>query len=121
VIIRLIFEPEPNVNVNHNKMFEFYSENYLSDFETEWGGYIVMNNFEKKFGKMEPCYQRYVKSSRGTQETLNRIIEYVRNNPMAGYVTHIYANPEGGNEVKIDIDNAFKNDYTNVYTRGEGI
>ena len=47
MIIRLIFEPEPNVNVNHNKMFEFYSENYLSDFDTKWGGYIVMNNFEK--------------------------------------------------------------------------
>jgi ribosomal protein S17E len=28
-------------------------------------------------------------------------MEYTKTNPMAGYTTHIYANPEGGNEVKI--------------------
>jgi hypothetical protein len=116
MIIRLIFEPEPNVNVNHNKMFEFYSENYLSDFDTIWGGYIVMNNFEKKYGKFEPCYQRYIASDKADEETLERVVEYVKNNPMAGYVTHIYSNPKGGNEVKISTD-----DLKNTYTMGEGI
>ena len=100
MIIRLIFEPDPQVNVNHDKMFDFYSENYLSDFDTTWGGYIVMDNFEKKNFKQEPCYQRYIESSRGDQDTLNKIIEYVKQNPMAGYTTHIYANPQGGNEEK---------------------
>ena len=117
MIIRLIFEPEPNVNVNHNKMFEFYSENYLSDFDTKWGGYIVMNNFEKKYGKQEPCYQRYIGNDQANEETLRNIVKYVRDNPMAGYVIHIYSNPEGGNEVKIDIENEFEN----AYTMGEGI
>jgi hypothetical protein len=100
MLIRLIFEPDPKVNVNHDKMFDYYSENYLSDFDTVWGGSIVMDNFEKKHFKQEPCYQRYIESSRGDQETLNKIMEYVQKNPMAGYTTHIYANPEGGNEVK---------------------
>jgi hypothetical protein len=100
MLIRLIFEPNPDVNVNHDKMFDYYSENYLSDFNTVWGGSIVMDNFEKKHFKQEPCYQRYIESSRGDQETLNKIMEYVQSNPMAGYTTHIYANPEGGNEVK---------------------
>ena len=100
MLIRLIFEPDPDVNVNHDKMFDYYSENYLSAFDTVWGGGIVMDNFEKKHFKQEPCYQRYIESSRGDQETLNKIMEYVQSNPMAGYTTHIYANPEGGNEVK---------------------
>jgi hypothetical protein len=101
MLIRLIFEPEPNVNVNHDRMFEFYSENYLSDFDTTWGGTIVMDAFEKKHYRLEPCYQRYVESSQGDQNTLNKIIEYVKENPMAGYTTHIYANPQGGNEIKM--------------------
>ena len=101
MLIRLIFEPEPNVNVNHDKMFEFYSENYLGDFNTTWGGTIVMDNFAKKHYRQEPCYQRYIESSQGDQATLNKIIEYVKQNPMAGYTTHIYANPQGGNEIKM--------------------
>ena len=118
MLIRLIFEPEPNVNVNHDDMFKFYSENYLSDFDTIWGGYIVMNNFDKKHYRLEPCYQRYIESSRGDHETLNKIMEYIKTNPMAGYTIHIYANPNGGNEVKIDTD---KDNYENPYTAGEGI
>jgi len=100
MLIRLIFEPEPNVNVNHDRMFEFYSENYLSDFDTKWGGTIVMDNLVKKHYRQEPCYQRYIESSQGDQTTLNKIMEYVKRNPMAGYTIHIYANPEWGNEVK---------------------
>ena len=100
MLIRMIFEPEPNVNCNHDRMFEYYSENYLSNFDTNWGGTIVMDNFTKKHYRQEPCYQRYIESSKGDQETLNKIMEYVTQNPMAGYTTHIYANPQGGNEVK---------------------
>jgi len=48
MLIRMIFEPEANVNCNHDRMFEYYSENYLSDFDTNWGGTIVMDNFSKK-------------------------------------------------------------------------
>jgi len=29
---------------------------------------------------------------------LDKIMEYTKTNPMAGYTTHIYANPKGGNE-----------------------
>ena len=101
MLIRLIFEPEQDVNVNHDKMFDYYSENYLSDFNTKWGGTIVMDNFVKKHYRQEPCYQRYIESSQGDQETLNKIMEYVKKNPMAGYITHIYANPHGGNEIKM--------------------
>lgn len=100
MLIRLIFEPEPDVNVNHDRMFDFYSENYLSDFNTKWGGYIVMDNFTKKHFKQEPCYQRYIPSSQGTQKMLDDIITYLNNNPMAGYYTHVYFS-NGGNEQKI--------------------
>ena len=103
MLIRLIFEPEPNVNCNHDRMFEYYSENYLSDFDTTWGGYITIDSSEMAHSDIianQPCYQRYVESSKGNQETLNKIMEYVTQNPMAGYTTHIYANPQGGNEVK---------------------
>lgn len=104
MIIRMVFEPQKNVNVNHDEMFKFYSENYLSDFDTEWGGYITISSSEMVHSDtiaVQPCYQRYVKSSKGDQTTLNKIMEYIGSNPMAGYTTHIYANPEGGNEVKI--------------------
>jgi len=100
MLIRLIFEPEPNVNVNHDRMFEFYSENYLSDFNTIWGGTIVMDNFVKKHYRQEPCYQRYVPSQQGTQEILDNILDYLNTNPMAGYYTHVYMS-DGGNEQKI--------------------
>jgi|TARA_B110000285_G_scaffold220797_1_gene272964 ribosomal protein S17E len=102
MIIRLVFEPEKNVNVNHDKMFEFYSQNYLSDFDTVWGGSIMIDNFSKKHYKQEPCYQRYVPSVRGTQELFDKIVKYIKSNPLAGYTTHIYSNPEGGNEVELE-------------------
>ena len=104
MIIRMVFEPQVGVNVNHDKMFEYYSENYLSDFDTKWGGYIIIPASEMAHSDNianEPCYQRYIESSKGDQATLNKITEYTKTNPMAGYTTHIYANPEGGNEVKI--------------------
>ena len=120
MIIRMVFEPHKNVNVNHDKMFEYYSENYLSDFDTAWGGYITIGASEMLHSDTianQPCYQRYIESSKGDQATLNKIIEYTKTNPMAGYTTHIYANPEGGNEIKINLDEEFKN----PYTQGEGI
>ena len=101
MIVRLVFEPEANVNCNHDDMFRFYSENYLSDFKTTWGGYIVIDNFSKKHYRQEPCYQRYIPSVEGTKETLDKILEYVKINPLAGYTTHVYANPDGGNEVEL--------------------
>tara|TARA_B100000780_G_scaffold65665_1_gene43192 strand:- start:83 stop:400 length:318 start_codon:yes stop_codon:yes gene_type:complete len=104
MIIRLVFEPETNVNCNHDDMFRYYSENYLSDFNTTWGGYITISASEMVHSDTianQPCYQRYVPGVEGTQKTLDKILEYVKINPMAGYTTHIYANPEGGNEVKI--------------------
>ena len=101
MIIRLVFEPENNVNVNHDEMFQFYSHNYLSDFNTVWGSRILIDNFSKKHYRQEPCYQRYIPSDRGTQEILDKITEYVTSNPMAGCTIHIYANPDGGNEIKL--------------------
>ena len=82
MIIRLVFEPEANVNCNHDDMFRFYSENYLSDFETTWGGYIVIDNFSKKHYRQEPCYQRYIPGAKGTQETLDKITKYKKEQEM---------------------------------------
>ena len=104
MIIRMVFEPQKNVNVNHDGMFKFYSENYLSDFNTTWGGYITISSSEMAHSDtiaVQPCYQRYVESSKGDQATLDKIMEYIKSNPMAGYTIHVYANPEGGNEIKI--------------------
>ena len=47
MIIRLVFEPEANVNCNHDDMFRYYSENYLSDFDTTWGGSQVPRAHKK--------------------------------------------------------------------------
>jgi len=99
--IRLVFEPQKNVNVNHDEMFKFYSANYLSDFDTTWGGYITISSSEMVHSDTianQPCYQRYIPSDKGTQEMLDKILGYIKTNPMAGYTTHIYANPKGGNE-----------------------
>ena len=78
MIIRMVFEPHKNVNVNHDKMFEYYSENYLSDFDTTWGGYITLSASEMAHSDIianQPCYQRYIESSKGDQATLNKIME----------------------------------------------
>ena len=104
MIIRLVFEPQKNVNVNHDEMFKFYSKNYISDFDTTWGAYITISYSEMIQSDTianQPCYQRYVESSKGDQATLDKIMEYIKSNPMAGYTIHVYANPEGGNEIKI--------------------
>jgi hypothetical protein len=45
--IRVMFEPKPGVKCNVDKMFQYYGENYLSDFpEFKFGGYIMLNTLE---------------------------------------------------------------------------
>jgi len=100
MLIRMIFEPEPTVNCNDDRMIEYYSENYLSEFDTTWGGTIVMDNFTKKHYRQEPCYQRYISSKQGTKEILDKLLDYLNTNPMAGYHTHVYMST-GGNEQKV--------------------
>ena len=40
--IRVMFEPKPGVKCNVDKMFQYYGENYLSDFpEFKFGGYEI--------------------------------------------------------------------------------
>ena len=99
--IRLVFEPEKTVNCNHDDMFRFYSENYLSDFDTTWGSRIMIDNFSKKHYRQEPCYQRYIPDAQGTQEILDKILKYINTNPMAGYTIHVYTNRKGGNEIEL--------------------
>ena len=73
MIIRMVFEPQKNVNVNHDGMFKFYSENYLSDFNTTWGGYITISSSEMAHSDtiaVQPCYQRYVESSWSTRKQI---------------------------------------------------
>ena len=68
------------------------------------GGYITISSSEMAHSDtiaVQPCYQRYVEGSKGDQATLDKILEYTKTNPMAGYTTHIYANPNGGNEFKV--------------------
>ena len=100
MLIRLMFEPEPEVNCNVNEMFKCYAENYLSDYpQFEWAGYIVMNVFEMKHNNSaagEPLYQFIAKDS--TDELLTNIKEYVKTNPMHGYYTHIHVGMPGKNE-----------------------
>ena len=95
--IRLMFEPEPGVNCNVNEMFKCYAENYLSDFpQFGWAGYIVMDNFEKKYGKAEPVYQFLATDV--DDNLLEEIKSYVSINPMHGYHTHIHIGLPNENE-----------------------
>jgi hypothetical protein len=102
--IRLMFEPKPGVVCNVNEMFRCYAENYLSDFEEfKWGGYIVMNVFDMKYNNNaagEPLYQFVATET--TDVLLTQIKEYVKNNPMHGYHTHIHAGMPGKNEQKVE-------------------
>jgi len=101
MLIRLMFEPEPGVKCNVDKMFRCYAENYLSDFpEFQWGGFIMMNVLEHKYTKTlngEPFYQ-FV-ASNVSDSLLAQISEYVKANPMYGYHTHIHYSVNGENEI----------------------
>ena len=98
--IRLMFEPEPGVKCNVDKMFQYYAENYLSDFpEFKWGGYIMLNTLEHKYTKTisgEPFYQFIAINV--SQHLLDKICHYVKINPMEGYHTHIHFGVKGENE-----------------------
>lgn len=112
-----MFEPEPGVRCNVDKMFRCYAENYLSDFqEFAWGGYIVMNTFEMKYNKNaagEPLYQ-FV-ASNVDDKLLQNIQDYVNQNPMHGYYTHIHYSKNGENEQSVmPLEGT-------PYLRGEGI
>ena len=101
MLIRLMFEPEPGVKCNVDKMFRCYAENYLSDFpKFQWGGFIMMNVLEHKYTKTlngEPFYQ-FV-ASNVSDSLLAQISEYVKANPMHGYHTHIHYSVNGENEI----------------------
>lgn len=115
--IRLMFEPEPKVKCNVDAMFRCYAENYLSDYpEFQWGGYIVMNVFEMKYNDNaagEPLYQ-FV-ATNVNEEFFKNIQEYIQNNPMHGYYTHIHYSSKGENEQALIYQEG------TPYTRGEGI
>jgi hypothetical protein len=116
MLIRLMFEPEPGVKCNVDKMFRCYAENYLSDYpEFEWGGYIVMNVFDMKYNdgaSGEPLYQFVATDV--SADTLKKISSYVSNNPMHGYHSHIHYSINSENEQAL-------NYMGTPYTQGEGI
>jgi hypothetical protein len=116
MLIRLMFEPKPGVVCNVNEMFRCYAENYLSDYpEFEWGGYIVMDVKKMKYNDSasgEPLYQFVATDV--SDGTLKQICDYVSNNPMHGYHTHIHYSTNSENEQALD--------YVGTpYTLGEGI
>jgi len=98
--IRLMFEPNPGVKCNVDKMFKYYAENYLSDFpEFEFGGYIMLNTLEHKYTKSlsgEPFYQFIAVNV--SQQILDKIAQYIKTNPIEGYYTHIHFKQNGENE-----------------------
>ena len=98
--IRVMFEPKPGVKCNVDKMFQYYGENYLSDFpEFKFGGYIMLNTLEHKFNDAisgEPFYQ-FVASD-VSKHTLDKITHYVKGNPMEGYYAHVHYSENGENE-----------------------
>ena len=98
-LLRLFFEPDPNVNVNHSDMFQHYAENYLAGFDVEFGGFISMDLTEKIHGRFEPVWQYIIRNS--TVATENYLKEYLRRNPMDGYAIHIYKKKPNQNPVKI--------------------
>ena len=98
--IRLMFEPEPGVKCNVDKMFKYYADNYLSDFpEFKFGGYIILNTLEHKHNKSisgEPFYQFI--ATNVPKQLLDKISHYVKINAMEGYHTHIHFSENGENE-----------------------
>ncbi len=98
--IRLMFEPKPGVKCNVDKMFQYYAENYLSDFpELKFGGYIMLNTLEHKHNDSisgEPFYQFVATSV--SKQFLDKISHYVKTNPIEGYSTHIHFQENGENE-----------------------
>ena len=99
--IRLMFEPHPDVNCNVNEMFRCYGENYLSDFpDFKWAGFGVMNRLDTRYDRGEPLYQFLATDA--TDLMLRQIQEYVKHNPMHGYITHIFVGLNGENEKLIE-------------------
>lgn len=86
--IRLFFEPKKGTCVNHSKMFKHYVENYLADFEGEYGGSISMKIRDKVLGAFEPVYQYIIREP--THTCINYLQEYIRRNPIEGYYVHLY-------------------------------
>lgn len=96
--LRVCFENMKSVNVNDASMMRHYAESYLADFRPEWAGFIMLPHNETRRATMEPAWQMLIRNA--TPEMERRLLEYVRDNPMAAYHVHIYRR-DTGNEVKV--------------------
>jgi len=85
--IRLMFEPEPNVNINNNETFRHYGENYLADFPAEYAGFVMLDATQSKYDRKEPLYQFIIEKA--NDRIIQQIKDYIQKNPMHGYYTHI--------------------------------
>ena len=94
--VRLYFEPNPGVCVNHTPMFEHYVMNWLSDHPVEFGGYIAMDALEKKHGSSEPVYQVVCDEP----YYLEDLMEYAKHEPLEGYTVHVYIKEDNNNNLR---------------------
>lgn len=102
--IRLMFEPKPGVKCNVDKMFKYYAENYLSDYpQFEFGGFIMLDVMKHQYTKSasgEPFYQFI--ASNCSKQLLDKLMHYVKINPMEGYHVHVHFQQNGENEQPVE-------------------
>jgi len=99
--LRLIFIPHQNVNINNDKMFQNYVENYLDSFNGHYAGYIAAGTTATE-GKRSGVFYQYIIENH-SPSLLAYLQEYIARNPMHGYNVDIYEGQIGQPEILINV------------------
>jgi len=99
--LRICFEPHEKMEINDAGVFRYYAENYLSDFDVEFGGCYAMDAGKKKLQRLEPVWQFLTTWQIYGDSDLVSLLGYFDENPLNGYYIHVFESVYNGNEVKI--------------------
>ena len=97
--LRLCFENKSGVNIDDASVFRHYAANYLSGFDIQWGGTIMITHRDRKTGSMEPMWQYVIADA--SSACRDYLCEYLDRNPMCGYYVHVYESHPGEGTAKI--------------------
>lgn len=100
--IRLMFEQSPVVNINHKDTFKHYVENYLSHIpNARFAGFASIDAKQRFWFKLEPVWQVIVDIN--NEDGKRMLMDYVYQNPLAGYHVHAYEHDASKNSNEIHI------------------
>ena len=89
--VRVCFENVTATQIDDAVAFRTRADAVLDGLPLTWGGYIMLEHGETLRNSMEPLWQ-YVGTAPGT---VSDVVSRLMNNPIPGYVAHVFAERDG--------------------------